>query len=328
MTIAAPNSSVSLRKSSNLLFSDVVQRWINNSAMKLKGGTKKKYIQLLQTHILPELGNLPLQDINATMVNAFLNNKLENGRLDGKGGLSPSYVRSISLIVSSVLSLAANEDFCKPLKSSINKPSVNKKELAVLSIDDQRILERHIKTNLTGTNVGIMISLYTGLRIGEICALNWEDINLNKSTLSVRHTVSRVNINNSSKSKSVLILDSPKTNASQREVPIPSPLLAIINKYKSISTSPFIVSETSTFTSPRTFEYRYHKVLSICNIQQLNYHALRHTFATRCVQAGIDIKTLSEILGHANAAITLNTYVHSSIEMKKSQLEKLAAIMC
>lgn len=196
MAIATLDSSVTSSKPSNLLFSDAVQLWINNSAMKLKGGTKKKYFQLLQTHILPELGNISLQEINATFVNTFLNNKLEYGRLDGKGGLSPSYVRSISLIVSSVLSYAANEELCKPLKSLINKPSIGKKELTVLSIDDQRRLERHIETDLTGTNVGIMISLYTGLRIGEVCALNWKDINLNKKTLFVRHTVGMVHIEN------------------------------------------------------------------------------------------------------------------------------------
>jgi len=328
LAINMQNTPEATNKTSILLFSDAVEQWSNYNAMKLKGGTKKKYSYLIETHILPELGAIALKDISAPMINSFLQKKLEHGRLDGKGGLSPSYVRSISLIISSVLKYATTEELCSPLKSSICKPNLNRKDLVILSLDDQKRLESHIENELSGTNVGIMISLYTGLRIGEICALNWSDINIDAKTIFVRHTISRVNIDDPSQRKSALILDEPKTPSSHRNVPIPSPLLEVIKRYQAISNSQFVVSETSTFTSPRTFEYRYHKVLSLCNIEQLNFHALRHTFATRCVEAGIDIKTISEILGHSNASITLNTYVHSSIEMKKSQLEKLALMLC
>lgn len=120
-----------------------------------------------------------------------------------------------------------------------------------------------------------------------------------------------------------MIIDTPKTPASTRDIPISSALLPILASFRSHSSSKYVVSNTNTFLSPRTFEYRYHRLLEETGITPINYHALRHTFATRCIEAGVDVKSLSEMLGHANVGVTLNTYVHSSMELKRKQLEKL-----
>ena len=141
----------------------------------------------------------------------------------------------------------------------------------------------------------------------------------------MRHTVARVKSEDSSNTTH-LIIDTPKTKASIRDIPISSALLPILIKMKEKSISPYVISDTNSFVSPRTYEYRYHRILDKCNIQSVNYHTLRHTFATRCIEAGVDVKSLSEMLGHANVGITLNTYVHSSMEMKRSQLEKLSLL--
>ena len=186
-------------------------------------------------------------------------------------------------------------------------------------------MEQHLKSDLSPTNIGILISLYTGLRIGEICALCWNDIDLNARTIYVRHTVSRVR-STSEECKTELILDEPKTASSKRIIPIPSPLFSVLLDYSKEATSAFVVSNSESFVSPRTYDARFHKLLRDCQIKGLSYHGLRHTFATRCIEAGVDVKSLSEILGHANVSITLNTYVHSSLEMKKSQLEKLTLL--
>lgn len=163
------------------------------------------------------------------------------------------------------------------------------------------------------------------MRIGEVCALTWNDIDFSTCTIYVRHTVSRVKTDNIH-TKTELILDEPKTTSSKRIVPISSKLFPILFEYKKISHSLFVISNKDSFISPRTFEDRFHKVMKKNNIEHFNYHALRHTFATRCIEAGVDVKTLSEILGHSNVSITLNTYVHSSLEMKKNQLEKLTLL--
>ena len=141
---------------------------------------------------MPELGGLKLSQITATKVNSFLQRKLSNGRLDGTGGLSASYVGSIMIIVSSAISFAVAEQMCQPLKTPIYKPQPEKCELEILSFEEQLLIEQHIRDNLTPTNIGILISLYTGLRIGEICALSWDDIDLVNQVIHVRHTVARV----------------------------------------------------------------------------------------------------------------------------------------
>ena len=164
------------------------------------------------------------------------------------------------------------------------------------------------------------MALHTGMRIGEICALSWSDIDFNKKVIHINHTLTRVL---DDKNKTKIILDSPKTEASKRAIPLCSTIETILEEEYARRKSDFVVSEKHTFIGTRTFEYRYKQFLKNNNIQDINFHSLRHTFATRCVQAGVDIKSLSEILGHANVSITLNTYVHSSIETKRNQLEKL-----
>lgn len=311
--------------SAEMTFAVLLRKWQASNEIRLKGGTKTRYENLINSHIIPELGELKLSEVNAETINGFLNEKLMRGRLDGSGALSPSYVRSISLVITSALNYAVTEGYIQAFKNRINKPSIVKSELPILSIENQKVLEQHISAELTPTSIGILISLYTGLRIGEICALRWNDIDLNARTLYVRHTVSRIKSTDGN-SKTELILDEPKTASSKRVVPIPSPLFYALVEYRKDATSIYVVSSTDSFVSPRTYDARYHRLLSDCHLEDLYYHGLRHTFATRCIEAGVDVKSLSEILGHANVSITLNTYVHSSLEMKKSQLEKLTLL--
>ena len=311
---------------SEMTLAELLIRWQENNEIRLKGGTRTRYSNLINAQIIPCIGYMKVSEITTAFINAFLNDRLQKGRLDGKGGLSGSYVRSISLVISSALKYAVSEEICAPLKSKISKPSIVKSELPILSLNDQRLLEQKIINDMSPTSIGILISLYTGLRIGEICALMWSDIDFSTCTLSVRHTVSRVKPK-SGISKTVLILDEPKTISSKRIIPIPSTLLPILCDYRMKSKSAYVVSDKDGFISPRTYESRFHRILKNCHIAEVNYHTLRHTFATRCIEAGVDVKSLSEILGHSNVSTTLNTYVHSSLEMKKAQLEKLASLI-
>lgn len=325
VAMVAPKDVNPPNVSAEMTFAILLHKWQESNEIRLKGGTKTRYENLINTHIIPELGGLKLSDINATTINGFLNDKLMKGRLDGSGGLSPSYVRSISLVITSALNYAVTEGYMQAFKNKINKPNITKSELPILSLENQKVLEQHIKSELTPTSIGILISLYTGLRIGEICALCWNDINLNTRTIYVRHTVSRIK-SAGGDNKTELILDEPKTASSKRVVPIPSPLFYALVDFRKDATSLYVVSSTDSFVSPRTYDARFHRILNDCHLEDLNYHGLRHTFATRCIEAGVDVKSLSEILGHANVSITLNTYVHSSLEMKKSQLEKLTLL--
>lgn len=308
-------------------FGEVLSLWMANNRIRLKGATINKYQNLINTHIMPELGQKKITELDATTLNCFLDRKLTNGKLDGTGGLAPSYVRSMMLIINAVMKYAVTEQFCLPLKAPVCKPSIPKKELTILSLVEQQKLEKSLLQEFSLTCAGILIALHTGLRIGEICALSWDDVDLKTMVIHVRHTIARIkNEINSSEKSTRLILDTPKTKASARDIPISSLLLPVIFKLRSISSQGFILTGNSTFLQPRTFEYRYHKELKRCNIEPINFHVLRHTFATRCVEVGVDVKSLSEMLGHANVNITLNTYVHSSLEMKRNQLEKLSTL--
>lgn len=304
-------------------FEDILNMWMDNSRIRYKGATEKRYRYIIETHILPELGAMKLSQLTAPKINHFLQQKLEKGRLDGCGGLSPNYVRSIMIIINSAIKFAANEQLCEPLKTAIYKPVVSKKAISILDVEHQKKLEDYLICNLNSTNLGILLSLHTGLRCGEVCALSWEDVDLKNHIIHVRHTVARVKSNKNNGSSSMLILDKPKTEASKRDIPISSKLLPLLEEVKKHATSDYVVSDEVGFVSTRTYDYRYHRVLKKCNIESINYHALRHTFATRCIEAGVDVKSLSEILGHSNVGITLNTYVHSSMELKRAQLEKL-----
>jgi len=320
-------TSIQPIKGNEKTFGEILSLWMANNRIRLKGGTINKYQNLINTHILPELGTVHVNALNSTIINRFLENKLTNGKLDGSGGLSPSYVRSITLVINAAIKFAVSEQYCLPFKTPVCKPSIPKNELCILDLEDQRKLETALLNDFDATCAGIYISLHTGLRIGEICGLSWNDVDLVNMVIRVRHTVARVKVDGSEQScTTTLILDTPKTKASNRDIPISSLLLPVLLKLKTISSTGFVISGNHEFIKPRTFEYRYHKVLEECGVSQINFHALRHTFATRCIEAGVDVKSLSEILGHANVSVTLNTYVHSSMEMKRAQLEKLTAL--
>lgn len=302
-------------------FNDVLDIWLRNNSVRLKGATINKYSYLINSHIRPVLGDKNVSEITASCINEFLLQKLQHGSLKNNEGLSPSYVRSITIIVNSVINFAAREHMCPPLMSPVYKPILMKKESKVLSAEEQRKLEEYAIKTKDHTCIGIFLSLHAGLRIGEVCALSKDDVDLEKAVIHIRHTVARIIDPNDSK-RTKLIIDFPKTKASFRDIPIPSVLLEIL---KNSHLTDYVVSDDNKFFNPRTFEYRFQKILEKCGIERVNYHMLRHTFATRCIEAGVDMKSLSEILGHSSVSVTMGTYVHSSMELKRFQIEKISA---
>ncbi len=308
------------KKSNEKTFDSILEEWLEHNKLHLKGATINKYNYLIRTHISPEVGNVKIADISTSEINLFLENKLKNGRKDGKGGLSPSYVKTLAIIIESALDFAIEEGVYTIPKKTIYKPRSLKKDINILSSEDVKKIENISDDKKDLVWLGVYLALHTGMRIGEICALSWSDIDFNEKVIHVNHTLTRV-LDIGSKTK--VILDSPKTASSRRDIPICSILYTFLFDEFKKRKSDFVVSENNTFVDTRTFEYRYKRFLEKNDIQIINFHSLRHTFATRCVQAGVDIKSLSEILGHANVSITLNTYVHSTLEAKRNQLEKL-----
>lgn len=298
----------------------VLNKWLENNKIRYKPATYLKYQYLIERHILPSIGKFKVKDLTASNINTFLNIKLISGGLQTKGALSSSYVRTMALIINAALNYAVAEELCAPMKSSIYKPTPRQPKIKTLSHMEYNTLSVYCAENQNLTNLGIQIALNTGLRVGEICALKWSDIDIKNHLIHVNSTISRVG---NKEKKCLWILGAPKTTAAIRDIPISNKIESILLTAKQNATSNYVVSENENFINPRTFEYRYHKELNISGVVDINFHGLRHTFATRCVEGGMDIKTLSEILGHSNVSVTLNTYVHSSTELKKAQLNKV-----
>lgn len=220
------------------------------------------------------------------------------------------------MILKSVFKYASREyNFENPLKNLI-MPKIEKAEVKILSKSEQNKLENYLKNNKSLTSLSIYLSLYLGLRIGEICALRWSDIDFKKRIVTVNKTVQRISCKNGNK-KTKIIITKPKTKNSIREIPIPKFLLDIFKKFKN-DNDIYVISGKSKPIEPRTLQYRFAKILKNVNLPSVHFHSLRHLFATNCISLGFDVKTLSEILGHSSVEITLNRYVHSSIYRKRT----------
>jgi len=198
-------------------------------------------------------------------------------------------------------------------------PKTEKKQTDVLNSAERKRLENYLLHNLSNTNTAVLLCLFTGLRIGELCGLKWGDIDFDNGTLTVSRTVQRINKHG----KSEVVIGSPKSKSSVRVVPIPEFVLAIL-KRKRIDNNVFLITGTGKPTEPRTMQNRFKSILKVCNIRNVNFHLLRHTYATVCIENGFDPKTLSELLGHSDASITLDRYVHSSMQLKKDYVNRLS----
>lgn len=257
-------------ESASVTFQAAATLWHRTNVARYKGATAVKYENLLRSHILPELGARQLEEINTLLLADFMNAKLHCGRLDHSGGLSSSYVRSMMLLVLDIMEFAAAEGLCPPVKTTLQTPAANRREVVILDTDALRRLETYLlaKPDITGT--GILISLHTGLRISEVCALRWEDIDFRKAVLHVRSTVARVRGTDGG-TATRLIIDTPKTKSSLRDIPLSRQLMAVLLPLYEKRRSEYVISDKSGFVSPRTYEYRFHRVLDRCGLPSINY---------------------------------------------------------
>ena len=314
---------------SDLTFREVLFLWLQSKRNNLKDQTYTKYYSLISKHILPVLGKIKINNIDTPTVNRFIYAKSSNGRLDGGGGLSSSYIQTICFIISSTLDFSLKEGYRSMSFGSISRPAKQKRRhgVKVMSHKEQDMLEEYLTSDIDERKLGVLLSLRMGLRIGEVCGLRWEDVDLTERTVHVHYTVERITnvAPNMQENKTRLVLCGVKTVFSDRVIPIPSGIMPLMIRCK--KSGGFVIpGKTYEYSDPRSFENYFHKYLDECNLQSFNYHCLRHTFATRCVEAGMDIKSLSEILGHSGVNITLNIYVHSSLEYKRRQLELVSGI--
>ena len=310
---------------SKIHFGKCVQEWYVSKTPSLKISSQNKYRQLIEKHILPDLGHLKTCEITDHVLLTFLITQKQKGDLRSKGqGLSDSSMKTITYILKSVLHYCQKQGYIdRNISIDTAFHMDTKPEISVLSSEDQTALDNYLAQNPTEKNLGIMFGLYCGLRVGEVCALKWEDVDLQSGIIHIRKTVQRIqNVDESIQSKTILHVDSPKSIASMRTIPLPSFLQRfILTHYPSVESQAYIMNNSKKVPiDPRTMQYHFKKVLQIIGVTEKNFHALRHTFATKSIMLGFDIKTLSRILGHANVNITLNKYVHPSMDQMKAQM--------
>lgn len=303
---------------------ELSEMWKHTKIIHIKRSTALKYDEIIEKHIIPVLGDYPASWLNSNTIRDYILQKQRKGRLDGNGSLSSSYVRTIAIVLKSILEYGTQENYCPSISMKGVIPSASNKPPKTLSTSEQKRLEKYLIDHFNPTSVGILLALRAGLRIGEVCALSKDNINLEDRVISVRHTAIRIK---EPENKTSYILDVPKTKTSIRDIPIADILYQSLCDVSNKLCGLYVASGTDSFISPSRFEYRYHRILEKAGIPSINFHALRHTFATRCIESGMDDKSLCEILGHSSVSITLNTYVHSSMAHKRAQIERFCAMM-
>lgn len=280
--------------------------WLSAVKLKVKESTYANYRMKADKHILPEFSDLRYDCLTVGMVHDLISEKLNSG-------LSAKYVCDIIIVFKCMSKYAARVHGFRNILADVVLPKVQKKELNLLSANQQSGLCRYLLKNMNPTSLCVFLSLYTGLRVGEICGLMWGDIDFQKSTITVRRTVQRVYCNEHG---TKLRVGTPKSNNSQRIIPVPDFVMDILRKFRK-NNNFYVLSGSVKLNEPRTIQRRFKAILKKADLPSINFHGLRHMFATNCISVGFDVKTLSEILGHASTETTLNRYVHSSMDRKK-----------
>ena len=295
---------------------EIALAWKSDKQRYVKQSTYAAYVLILENHILPMFGDC--ETLSEKLVQEFVLQKLNDG-------LSIKTVKDILIVLKMVMKFGVKNEWMNYQEWDIKYPTTEtNKEIEVLTVAHHKKILDFIKQNFTFRNLGIYISLTTGLRIGEICGLKWSDINTDNCTITVNRTIERIYIVEGERKHTELVINTPKTKNSCREIPMNKELLAMVKPLKKVvNTDFYVLTNEEKPTEPRTYRNYYHRLMARLGIPRLKYHGLRHSFATRCIESNCDYKTVSVLLGHANITTTLNLYVHPNMEQKKKCITKM-----
>ncbi|WP_027090374.1 tyrosine-type recombinase/integrase [Thomasclavelia saccharogumia] len=306
----------------NKKFLLVAREWLELKKMSVKYSSYVKYETVILKHVVPFFDNYTLEQITDEIIISFFKNLIEIEKY------SNSTLHAIRYVMKAILEYAEKKYSIKTINFSFIKLNRTKVNFKILDENQKESLERYCFTHYKPISIAILIALYGGLRIGEICALTWHDIDLNNGIIAVNKTVERLKNKETTDSKTLLMILEPKTHTSKRIVPIPSFLKEYLYNYYHNSTisnkSFYLLTNGEKIPDPRTIQNQFQRLCQDYNFQT-NFHSLRHTYATRCVMQEVDLKSLSEMLGHSNVSTTLQLYVHSSLEFKMDQINKISA---
>lgn len=296
-----------------ILFNDFAMQWLQHHKVKIKQSTYVKYNTIIERHILPFFVKYALFAVNSFTVEEFSKYLLEK--------LSSKTVKDILSVVSLILKYAMElyPEIIKPVRITI--PKQEHSTVKILSNLEQCKFEKYLLKELDRPKLGVLLCLYTGIRIGELCALVCGDISFDDKNLYVCKTMQR--LGKLEEKGTEILVTTPKSKCSIRIIPLPNFIIENLKRFDS-EKSTYFLTGTSAYVEPRIMQKKFKQYLKASDVATINFHVLRHTFATRCIELGFEIKSLSEILGHSSVNITLGRYVHSSIELKRKNMNLLS----
>ena len=295
---------------------DLVKLWKEDKFLFVKKSTFSTYSILIEKHILPYFENI--DEINSKNIKKFIIFKLNQG-------LSQKSIKDIIVVLKMVLNYGMKNNLLNYQKIDFKLPSIEiENKPQILNKNEYKKILAYIKTHFSLKNLGIMLCLLTGMRIGEVCALKWGDIDLLNGEITIKRTIQRIYVIDGEKRYTKVIINNPKTKNSFRQVPIIGELLKFLKFFKKLGSDNFyIISNSEKPIEPRTYRNYYKRLLKKIGIEYIKFHGLRHSFATRCIESNCDYKTVSTILGHSSINTTLNLYVHPNLEQKRKCVEQM-----
>lgn len=306
---------------------DWLDTWMNKYVKHtVKIRTYNTYLQFIEKHINPKLGDFELEELTPQVLQEFVLEKLEKGNLKTGKKLANNTVIVMTNILKQAIEEAnvleiTNKNSCKKIKMPLQEET----KVCAFEKSEQDKIEKYCLSSKKSNYIGIVICLYTGLRIGELLALTWDDIDFNRNYM----TISKSAFQGKQNDKITIIVDTPKTKNSNRVIPLPKQLVDILRKIKKKSTSKYVITtKNNGMVGTRSYQRTFERILNKLDIPYKNFHALRHTFATRALEFGMDVKTVSEILGHKNPMITLQRYTHSLMSYKTDMMNKFGKLLC
>lgn len=306
-----------------ILFEEWAGEWLVQKKNYVKESTYANYLITVVNHLIPTFKGKEMEEITTTLVQAAVMQWAKKGRLDGRGGLAVKSIKDMIIILKMCLKdYAVRYDTEIKLKAIAYPVQTQITSQCALSQNQHEYLLYIIGKNLESESLGYAISLYTGIRIGELCALKWEDIDLDNRIIKINKTLQRIYLKtNSKKGRTKVIITTPKSVKGVRDIPIADALLSLLKKAQCHEKQAYLLTGTKKFIEPRLYGKHYKKFLHTFHVKTIKFHGLRHTFATRCIEAGADYKVVSELLGHSSVNLTLNLYVHPHMDDKRRCVE-------
>lgn len=294
--------------------------WLRYGKVRWKESTYIKYETVLQRYIKSKLGAFYPQEITSDIIAAFGEELLQEG-------LSAKTVKDILITLRSILKYTARSCPGGFPAVEIIYPKIPRQDMRILSLEEQKHFIEYLLYEMDTCKFGILLAMFTGMRIGELCALRWDNISLEDKTIHINATMQRLkNPDADGQAKTRVTVTLPKSETSIRTIPMTEEIARLCGQMQCHRKDAYVLTGETRYMEPRALQYRLGKYTRECGLEDIHFHTLRHTFATRCVEAGFEIKSLSEILGHATTTITLDRYVHSSLELKRNNMNKLPVI--